>query len=201
MNRDEFTKSYWRFYILLENKFIGTLNYVELTKDNFKTYSIEYAHQLLAIGSELDTFFKIYCEFNPNDPKKMSNYKKNILKSYPEIMSQEITVFNTEIKLIPYENFDQFAPKHRKDILQWWIAYNSVKHNRQKQLNQASLGNVINALSALYLIEMKYLQIITKETEETDEPDIKSEIFQLENWEFHTPSFNTKMDKYFANKK
>ena len=60
MNRDEFTKSYWRFYILLENKFIGTLNYVELTKDNFKTYSIEYAHQLLAIGSELDTFFKIY---------------------------------------------------------------------------------------------------------------------------------------------
>ena len=40
MNRDEFIKNYWRFYILLENKFIKTLNYVELTRKNFKTYSI-----------------------------------------------------------------------------------------------------------------------------------------------------------------
>ena len=57
-------KNYWRYYILLEKKFIGTLNYVELAEENFSTYSVEYARQLLAVGSELDTFFKIYCGFS-----------------------------------------------------------------------------------------------------------------------------------------
>ena len=42
---------YWRYYLLLEKKFIDTLNYVELDEKNFSTYSVEYAHQLLAIGS------------------------------------------------------------------------------------------------------------------------------------------------------
>ena len=200
MHRDEFTKNYWRFYILLENKFIKTLNYVELTRKNFKTYSIEYAHQLLSIGSELDSFLKIYCDFNPQKRKTMKLYVDYLVDNYSDINLQKIYIPTADIELIPYEKIRKFDPKKEKNPLDWWNAYNKVKHNRQGNLTQASLENVINALSALYLIEMKYLQIITEGTEETDEPDPKSEIFQLKNWEFHTPLIPTEIDKYFANK-
>lgn len=200
MNRDEFTKNYWRFYIFLENKFIKTLNYVELTRKNFKTYSIDYAHQLLSIGSELDSFLKIYCRFNPQDRKTMKHHIDYLVDNYSDINLQKIYIPTADIELIPYEKIRKFDPKTEKNPLDWWNAYNKVKHNRQGNLTQASLGNVINALSALYLIEMKYLQIITKDTEETDEPETDSNIFQLKNWKFHTPFILTQLNKYFANK-
>lgn len=46
MDRATFMNKYWRYYLLLEKKFIDTLNYVELAEENFSTYSVEYAHQL-----------------------------------------------------------------------------------------------------------------------------------------------------------
>ena len=60
MNRTDFMNHYFRYYLLLEKKFIATLNYVELAKDNFSTFSVEYAHQLLAIGSVISRIEKIF---------------------------------------------------------------------------------------------------------------------------------------------
>ena len=61
MQREEFLRNYWAYYLLLEEKFIHTLNYVELAKENFGTYSNEYAALIQMIGAELDSFFKVYC--------------------------------------------------------------------------------------------------------------------------------------------
>ena len=183
MDRATFMKSYWRYYILLEKKFIGTLNYVELTKDNFPTYSVEYAHQLLAVGSELDTFFKVFCGFNLSDQGRIKEYTRHIVSEYPQIMNQGVEIRNTDITLTPYEAWRSWN-SYSGNLLSWWNAYNLVKHNRQENIAKASMENVITSLAALHLIEMKYLQVITEETKEVDEPDDDSELFRLTDWEY-----------------
>lgn len=184
MDRATFMNKYWRYYLLLEKKFIDTLNYVELAEENFSTYSVEYAHQLLTIGSELDTFFKIYCGFNLNDQKNIVDYTRYIMSDYPQITTQSTGIYNTEITLTPYEEWSRWDSRSR-NLLNWWKAYNSVKHNRQENIKKASMGNVITSLAALNIIEMKYLQIITKENKEFNKPENSSCLFELTDWKFN----------------
>ena len=184
MDRATFMNKYQRYYLLLEKKFIDTLNYVELAEENFSTYSVEYAHQLLAVGSEVDTFFKIYCGFDLNDRKKIVDYTRYIMSDYPEITAQVVKIYNTEITLTPYEEWSQWNI-HSGNLLSWWDAYNLIKHNRQENITKASMENVVTSLAALNIIEMKYLQVITKETQEPDEPESDSEIFKLVDWKFN----------------
>ena len=200
MDRMTFMKNYWRYYILLEKKFIGTLNYVELAEANFSTYSVEYAHQLLAVGSELDTFFKIYCGFSLDERRKnIIDYTRHIMSEYPEITSQSVEIYNTAIKLTPYEEWTRWNQQDSKskNLLSWWDSYNLVKHNRQENITKASMGNVVTALAALHLIEMKYLQVITKEAHEVDEPDTDSELFHLTGWQFNLSAVDDMLNNVF----
>ena len=57
MNREEFLRDCWAYYKMLEDKFIHTLNYVALSKENELTFSNEYAGLIQLMGSELDSFF------------------------------------------------------------------------------------------------------------------------------------------------
>ena len=173
MDRATFINKYWRYYLLLEEKFIDTLNYVELAKENFSTYSVEYAHQLLTVGSELDTFFKIYCGFNLNNRKNIVDYTQYIMSDYPQITTQGVGIYNTEITLTPYEEWSHWNTRSG-NLLSWWDAYNLIKHNRQENITKASMENVVTALGALNIIEMKYLQIITKDTQEFNKPENSS---------------------------
>ena len=59
MTRQEFLKDYWQYYLMLEKQFVNTLQYVDLDNNNFTTFSNQYANLLQAIGSELDSFFKV----------------------------------------------------------------------------------------------------------------------------------------------
>ena len=63
MNRKELTKRYWRYYLMLEKRFIGSIEYVALDKKNYPTFSNEYALLIQAIGAELDTVFKVFNKF------------------------------------------------------------------------------------------------------------------------------------------
>lgn len=60
---------------MLEKRFIESTEYVELHKDNFNTFSNTYALLLQAIGAELDTVFKEYCEFSTTERKKYSRLR------------------------------------------------------------------------------------------------------------------------------
>ena len=66
----ELVDNYFRYFKILEDKFVDTLRFVELSSENFKTYSIEFDNLIISIGSELDVFFKVACNFNLNDRKK-----------------------------------------------------------------------------------------------------------------------------------
>ena len=181
MTREEFLSKYWRYYLMLEKKFIVSINYVELDKKNYSTFSIEYAHLLQAICGELDTFFKQYCDFDFDDSNKkgIKDYAKKILNDYPEITKKVIVVSNRDIEFIPFENWNQ---ENAGESLKWWQEYNNVKHKRIQHMEEASLENVLYSLGALFLLEMKYLKNIADGTQDIDIPDEETSIFYLKDW-------------------
>ncbi len=182
MTRDDFIRNYWNYYLSLENRVLQTSSYVTIDVENEKTFSNEYAILMQAIGGELDSFFKEYCGFNPNDLKRISDYASCVLNDYPDIKTQSITVLGTEMKLTPFKNWDA---AQAKQSLFWWSAYDDIKHSRYANKKCASQKNVLNLLCALFLMEMKYLRKITDGQNKPDVPDKPSELFSVDGWTFH----------------
>lgn len=184
MTRTDFIKNCWRFYLVLEKRFMATTQYVELSIDNYDTYSLEYVDLLQSIGSELDVFMKVVCGFEQTEFKTIKNYCDVLLGKYKNIKTQKVSVkyFDGEIK--PFDGWDA---DHAKQSLAWWEAYDLVKHGRIENFKLAKLENILKALAALYLLEMYYLKDIAK-SDEMDIPEKESELFFLDNW---NPRFMT----------
>lgn len=190
MTRKDFLRNYWNYYLSLENRVIQTASYVAIDHDNYKTFSNEYALLMQAIGGELDSFFKEYCGFAPEDCKTIADYASKILGDYPNIKSQTITVVGTEVKICPFAGWDR---SQAKQSLAWWKAYDEIKHSRYENKKSASQKNVLDILGGLFLLEMKYLQKITAGKKEPDVPDKSSELFSLDGWSFSYVPLNGAM--------
>lgn len=178
MKRSEFMKNYWRYYLLLEKHFEAIESYVEISKDNFKTFSFEFASQLQNIGSELDTVMKEICNFDQTARKKISDYCPIILRKYPTLDKQKVVVRGIEI--IPFENWESRCASQSLD---WWNAYNCIKHGRVQNYKEGNLGNVLSALSGLYILERFYLKEISDDEGTIDIPDPDSKLFRAIDWD------------------
>lgn len=176
MNRNDFLRNYWRYYLLLEERFLTLTRFIEPVYDNMSTYSLELVNQLLTLGSELDVFMKVICNLNQNDEHHIGEYRPIILKKYPQIQNQEVQFLNDYIT--PFKNWENIAAKK----LYWWKAYNLVKHGREYNFKQGNLKMVSHSLAALYILEKYYLKEITQNTNELDIPDKDSSIFSLKDW-------------------
>lgn len=179
MTRKEFMTNCWRFYLMLEKRFLDTTQYVELNHENFRTFSLEYVNLLQSIGSELDVFMKVICGFKQSEIRDINDYYRKIVPKYKKIKAQKVIVNALNKPINPFNNWSSKCPA---ESLKWWHAYNLVKHGRIENFKLAKLENVLNALAALYLLEMYYLKDIVKE-DEMDIPDRESELFALDNWE------------------
>lgn len=188
MNRTEFLNDYWSYYLLLERKFINTLNYVELSPQNYKTYSNEFAFLMQSIGAELDSFFKIYCDFLPTDRKTISDYAATMLQKDIGITTETIIIMGKDITLTPFHNWNSATASQS---LPWWQAFDKIKHSRVQNCSGASLKNCLNSLAALYLLETKYLIKITVGTDDFDIPDHSSELFIVKGLTHHCISMST----------
>ena len=179
MNREELNQKHWRYYLMLEKRFIESIEYVELHVDNYNTFSNGYALLIQVIGAELDTIFKEFCGFNTSDRKNIADYAQYILTSNPDIITRKVVLQEYDIVIQPFQNWDINKPAQ---TLEWWNAFTDIKHNRYEQLKQAKQENVLNILSALYLLEMMYLKKITENTSEFDVFDESSKLFTLKDW-------------------
>ena len=178
MTRDEFISKYWNHYLILEEDFIKTNRYVDLDESNFKVYSVEFLKQLQAICSEVEALFKeisgitaIKGTFTINDYAKFILSKDSWMS---DIVEKNINIKRKDIRLTPFKNWDE---NRASKSLSWWKDYNSVKHNRIINYKKANLKNVLDSLSALYLLEMYLLKKVCKEkNNKNDIPDRESNL-------------------------
>ena len=192
MTSQDFLQTYWRQYLLLENDFIETINFVELSSDNYSTYSSKYLKLLLAIGSEIDVILQAYCsQFDPTYNKEaISDYRVDI-KNYELNNSQNIESLNTQ-KVITYNDIylSPWAEWYSNDTSPtWWKIYNKVKHDRvgihefygikKESYKFANLENVLNALAALYQIMLNLYRSIVSPSKQVKVPLRGSKLFRL----------------------
>lgn len=169
-------QEYWRYYIHLEDLLIKTVDFVALTRDNFVTYSNQYASILQLTGAELDTFFKYYV-----DPKGkcITDYIKCFIKKHSNLIKQEVKIIDSDILLMPFETCEDVL--QHKTIF-WWKSFTNIKHHRIENFSEANLCNCLNALAALYMLECQCIRDIAKIDGSIDILEPISRLFCLKDW-------------------
>lgn len=178
------SKIHWNYFLALEKELEVLSRYVELREENFETFSIQLAHLLFAASSEVEVVLKLLCERIDPENKKggIENYRAIITSTFTELPHVNVYVSRYGLELIPW---DQWKPENKGSPL-WWRGYNKVKHKRDEYFHEATLKNVLNALSALLVTIIYYhaheqsvntTRINIKET--IHALDLKSELIKL----------------------
>ncbi len=169
----------WFLYSKLERDFIDTTSYVALETAHSSVWSERFGELLARAGDLVDSFFRLMIDSRSLDNEtSVKNLRTRILAEqktnpnwFPKISDFSVTfdpVFqfsSVEVeadygltyygKLHPFKDFDKQSPS-------WWDPYNKVKHEIFEQIEKkATLENVINALSSLFV-----LNILHKESRE-----------------------------------
>lgn len=144
------TYRYWQHFLALEADFAATLRYVEFSKENFGTYSVEYAKLLLAIGSEVDVLCKIICREidGPAQRDNIDQYRA-CLTGHTKIASEEVLIRRYNLTFIPWCEWSSGTNNPT-----WWKSYNNVKHQRDSYFADANLVNCANAISGLFIVAL-----------------------------------------------
>lgn len=183
----EVTKSHihWNYFLALESDLEVIARYIEFIDQNFKTYSIELAHLLLASSSEIDVIMKELCALlAPGEKaKNINNYKSIIKSKKPRFIDEPVFIHRYGMTLKPWTNW-----KNNENPT-WWRSYNNIKHERDIYFNEANLKNVLNSLGALLITNIYYyLEKFEQEKENpseaitvTNELKPKSNLLRLSN--------------------
>ena len=139
---------HWHYFVALCQDFEKTTRFVELSPDNFSTYSIQFARIYLAIGSEIDVVAKLVCQqIDPSkSAKNIDQYRRTIVGKYPQFPTVEVRAEMAGIQFTPWADWgSQKQPS-------WWTCYNDVKHERNRFFKSANLENTLNALGGLLVL-------------------------------------------------
>ena len=192
-----FVKSYWNYFLELEEEFKQTQKYVSFDKYNGKTYSVEYLKLIQAVCSEIDVVAKAIAEhFDPQfhtiKHPNISHWGYVISTHMPELSNFSVR-FNNDFEITPWAKFGYDRYRNQNGELRykladgckslgWWKDYNSMKHarttfgsNGTMNFTHASLKNMILSYAALYALETLYMNEITPE----EGPDCSIEESQL----------------------
>lgn len=174
-----FIRSYWDYYLELEEQFKSTNKYVAFDSYNKNTYSVEYLKLFQAVCSEIDVVAKEIASkldntFKPDRNTTIYKWGYVLQNCLPDILTQKV-VFNHDQIVAPWENwmYEQYYDtnhslryrlKGNAKTLKWWKAYNEVKHTRTKptdngnsNYSKANLGNLIDSYAALFILESEYM--------------------------------------------
>ena len=138
---------HWNYFLALEDDLIKVSRYIEFSKKNFGTYSIELAHLFIASSSEVDVIAKGICNYldTNSNPQNINEYKAIITKGIPGFSSEIVYVPRFGLTLTPWTNWSG-----TQNPL-WWRKYNNVKHQRDDHFEDASLKHALNSIAGLFI--------------------------------------------------
>lgn len=202
VTRNEFMQRYWKYYLMLEENFLETEQYLAIDELNFNAFSNEYIKQYQTICSEIDVIAKSYCvelesSFHGNS---INAYCKCVIDNNSDFISRKVMLKDRNIALFPWENWtyttETQANGHVKIVSNnpdWWLKYNKIKHNRTTINNEMGLPyyklanqkNVLHSLAALFQLELYYFRKLQQVhfATDADMPGPPSKLFEIENWE------------------
>lgn len=162
------TPQHWNYFLALEDDVVRLSRYLEPTKDNFNSYSLELARILFAAASEVDVVAKRLCQELKAETKadNITKYKNEILAAYPQIPSAVTEIPRFGLTLTPWEQWKTDSSPV------WWQAYNNVKHHRHTHFSEASLKHTLNAVAGLFILLLFYYRDESQNGKLTPSPAI-----------------------------
>jgi len=160
---------YWPVYKNLEREVLALSNHIHFDDNQLIVYSVKIAELLLRCVTEIEAISKDLYETNGGDMYPKDNngndrqlyFDTDCLEYFERIwtLSKKQVIVSAisfyfkkdENKILtPLKN----ANKHGK--CDWKRAYQSIKHNRSKEIKQANVKHLVRALAALYLLNIYY---------------------------------------------
>ena len=142
----------WYFFLAIESDLDATSRYVEPTAENNKTYSIEFARILMSAAAEVEVVAKLLLATKgaslPGKPT-IEDLRKGFQKHYPKLPNMEVMVPRGPQILRPWAAWEKGSANP-----DWWLAYTAVKHSRHSTFHQATLANALNAVAALFCLQL-----------------------------------------------
>jgi hypothetical protein len=150
-------------YLTLDERFAETFRYVEPSPANRLTFSYEFSSILRDSGSVFDSAMRELLDLTGAMPRSGSDYDfldhRKFLKENVDRQGFPTAGFAVETIVLqmrtPWGNrtltpFAGITDDNR--ALEWWRAYNDVKHSDLEKLAQGNLVNCVNMLGALAII-------------------------------------------------
>jgi hypothetical protein len=159
-NKKKLDDSYWNYFLKLESDFHAAARYIGCSKTNDNTCSIEFAQQIVCINTECEALLKKICKVI--DPKSsavnMGHYKRTMLIKFPKIHEASVRVARFHRTVQPFAEWNAAGGR-----IEWWNAFQDIKHQRGKNFEKANLKNTLYALSALFILELYLRELFSPE--------------------------------------
>ena len=156
-------KIHWNYFLALEQDMQSSSRYVEFCEENMATYSIEFAHLLLAASSEVDVVAKKVCQIlSPGSAhNNINQYRRTLRKKLASLAHLQIEIPRYGITLRPWINIAEDKNP------EWWVSHNNVKHQRDEHFQEATLKNSLNAMAGLLCLVFHLYDFETKQKNPT----------------------------------
>lgn len=144
---------HWNFYLALEQDLELISRYIEFSKLNEKTFSIELARIIMSASQEVDVILKNLCKLLKPEAEALtiSDYRIIIQGNLPQLIEENIYIPRFGLCYQPWLNWGT-----KNSSPYWWTANNNIKHNRTTQFKKAHLKNAINAMGALLIVNLYF---------------------------------------------
>lgn len=125
---------------------------VHPTPQTFETYGHDIRNLLILACTEIEAHWRAVLEANGLSCKTYNT--NHYVKLSPALRLEEYGVRFSEFPWLgpthPFKGWGNTAGPTKS--LTWYSAYNAVKHDRENQFEQATLGNAFNAVSACFIM-------------------------------------------------
>lgn len=135
--------------MLNEREFLEITDYVALRKSNYQTCSENLVRSLLTTCELFESAMKTMYDFANKRPS-FPDYAEKLDGDTLFDRSCRITVERGH-ELIELAPFSEMA---KEKAPEWWSAHNKVKHDRMQEFPQGNLESTLNALAALYFVNL-----------------------------------------------
>jgi len=162
---------YWAIYRNLERELIELSEQIYFDDGQVSCYSLKIAELLIRASVEIESISKELYLSN-GGPKADDNklyFDRDCLKYLNEkwcLSKKKIRIINDNFHFSKEENMC-FAPlenahEEKSKKAGWLKAYQAIKHNRRKEIKNATLQHLIYAISALYILNLYYRDKVIK---------------------------------------
>jgi len=136
----------------IETRILNTFRYVELQSRNKDAFSYEFGSIIRDIGSTFSSLLDKLARNTTTKPKAVydiMDYRKFLADEVEDvglIGAQLGSPFRLNL-ILPYENIGDMTTR-----LNWWDAYNNLKHSEIDNFQDGSLTNVIYGMGSLAIL-------------------------------------------------